>query len=51
MAIDDQIEDNYNMILIEEVKKYQLSSGKIDKCKYLTGKEIFSLKKTINRTN
>ena len=51
MAIDDQIEDNYNMILIEKVKKYQLSSGKIDKCKYLTGKEILSLKKTINRTN
>ena len=24
MAIDDQIEDNYNMILIEKVKKYQL---------------------------
>ena len=32
---------NYNMILIERLQKYQnLSSGKIDKYKYLTGEEI-----------
>ena len=42
MATDDQIEDEklqYN-INREAAKKSALSSGKIDKYEYLTGKEI-----------
>ena len=31
---------NYNAILIEKQPKIVFSSGKIDKYKYLTGKEI-----------
>ena len=31
---------NYNTILIEKQLKYQISSGKINKYKYLTGEEI-----------
>ena len=31
---------NYNMTLIEKLRKYQRKSGKIDKYEYLTGEEI-----------
>ena len=31
---------NYNMMLWERLQKIALSSGKIDKYKYLTGEEI-----------
>ena len=45
MTIEDQVKDKkYNMILIEKLRKYQqisaLSSGQIDKYKYLTGEEL-----------
>ena len=54
MAIDDQIEDKklrYD-INIEAPKRSALSSGKIDKYKYLTGEEILpsNQKQTIERS-
>ena len=38
---------NYNMMLLERLQKIALSSGKIDKYKYLTGEEILPNKKQI----
>ena len=54
MTIDDQIEDKklrYD-INIEAPKRSALSSGKIDKCEYLTGEEILpsNQKQTIERS-
>ena len=45
MTINDQIKDEklQNDINREVEKKLALSSGKIDKCEYLTGKEILPL--------
>ena len=46
MAIDDQIEDNYNMILIEKVKKYQLyHQAKLTSVNILLVKKYYLLKK------
>ena len=41
MTTDDKIKDEYyNMILIEKLQKYVLSSGKINKYEHLTGEEM-----------
>ena len=43
MTIDDKVRDEKLRYDInkEAAKKSEISSGKIDECKYLTGKEIF----------
>ena len=48
MAIDDKIRDENLQYDInrEDAKISALSSGKIDKCEYLTGEEILQLSQT-----